>query len=62
MPETVRREMEGGGNRFLRLKKREEAVPKRNLATGIRKLKMPVSFDIVDLFLETDPKNTIQNF
>ena len=49
-------------NRFLRLQKREEARPKRNLTTGIRNLKMPVSFDMVDLFSGIDPKNTLQNF
>lgn len=37
-------------------------MPKRNLATGIRKLKMPIPFDMVVLLLELDPKNAIQNF
>lgn len=54
-------EWRAGGNIFLRLKKRKEAVPKRNLATHIRNFKMPGSFDMVDLYLEIDPKNTMQN-
>lgn len=50
-----------GEEGFLRLKKREESVQKRNLATDIRKLKMPILFDTVVLLLEIDPKNVIQN-
>lgn len=42
--------------------KKEESMPKRNLATDIRNLKMSIPLDTVVLLLEIDPKNTIQNF
>lgn len=46
--------MEGEGNRFLRLRKRKEAV--------IRNLKMLILFDIVVLLLEIDPKTLSKTF
>lgn len=54
MSETLKRGMEGEGNRFLRLRKRKEAV--------IRNLKMLILFDIVVLLLEIDPKTLSKTF
>lgn len=51
-----------GEEGFLRFKKKENSLPKRNLATDIRNLKMSVLYDTMVLLLEINPKNTIQNF